>query len=194
MTPFIAKIVFVLGAIAWFAIRFPHQRRADRTPVRASARGGRETLLLLCSLTGLGFVPFAYIATGFPRFADYPFIPALAWAGTVSFLAALLLFHRTHRALGRYWSVSLEVRQDHRLITDGIYAHVRHPMYSAFFLWALAQVLLLPNWIAGPAGLIGFGILFFGRVEAEEKLMLAEFGEQYQDYMKRSARVIPGLY
>src|SRR2546430_6060986 len=51
----------------------------------------------------------------------------------------------------------------------GVYRHVRHPMYAAFFLWAIAQALLLPNWIAGPAGLVGFGTLFGLRVRREER-------------------------
>ena len=76
-------------------------------------------------------------------------------------------------------------------MTDGLYRYVRHPMYSAFFLWALAQALLLPNWFAGPAGLVGFGTLFFFRVGQEEQLMLETFGEQYRAYMQRTARHHP---
>lgn len=49
-------------------------------------------------------------------------------------------------------------------------------MYSAFWLWTIAQALLLPNWIAGFAGLAGFGILFFGRVAREGRMMLQTFG------------------
>ena len=59
-------------------------------------------------------------------------------------------------------------------------------MYSAFWLWALAQVPLLPNWIAGPAGLVGFGTLFFLRVGREEALMAETFGDEYRRYMARS--------
>ena len=70
----------------------------------------------------------------------------------------------THRELGRNWSIRLKLREGHSLVTKGVYRYVRHPMYSAFWLWAIAQCLLLPNWIAGPAGLVGFGTLFFGRV------------------------------
>jgi protein-S-isoprenylcysteine O-methyltransferase Ste14 len=58
----------------------------------------------------------------------------------------------------------------------------------------VAQLLLLPNWIAGPAGLIGFGILFFFRVGREEQMMLETFGEDYRAYMQRTARLIPGIY
>jgi len=79
------------------------------------------------------------------------------------------MFQLTHRALGRNWSVSLDVREGHQLITDGIYRRIRHPMYSAFWLWALAQALVLPNWVAGFAGLPVFGILFFGRIARKKE-------------------------
>ena len=52
----------------------------------------------------------------------------------------------------------------------------------------------LPNAIAGPAGLVGFGILYALRVGEEERLMLATFGEEYRAYMVRTARLLPGVY
>lgn len=194
MTPFLAKLVFVIGAIVWGVIRAPHQRRAWKTKTRVNARNLREKLLLASSLTGLGIVPFVYAGSGLPRFADYPFRPALAWLGTLTFLGALWLFYATHKTLGRNWSDSLEVRESHTLVTGGPYRLVRHPMYSAFFLWALAQALLLPNWVAGFSGLVGFGILYLGRVAHEERLMLETFGEPYRRYMGRTARVIPWIH
>ena len=111
-----------------------------------------ETALLLISLSGLGLVPLVYVATGIPRFAAYSFYPWLAWLGSLFAIAALGVFHLTHRALGRNWSISLGVRENHELVTEGIYRKVRHPMYSAFWLWAIAQALLgLPVSRAWPA-------------------------------------------
>jgi len=129
-----------------------------------------------------------------PTIANYPFQPLLAWLGAVVLVLALLLFFHTHRRLGRFWSVTLEIRRDHGLVTDGIYRFVRHPMYSAYFLWALSQALLLPNWIAGPAGLVGFGTLFAFRVRREERMMLATFGDAYAAYAARTKRIIPGVF
>jgi protein-S-isoprenylcysteine O-methyltransferase Ste14 len=105
-----------------------------------------------------------------------------------------LLFRRTHKALGRNWSVTLEVRERHELVTQGVYRRVRHPMYSAFWLWAIAQALLLPNWFAGFSGIVGFGALFFLRVGREERLMIENFGDEYRRYMAQTWRVLPGLY
>jgi protein-S-isoprenylcysteine O-methyltransferase Ste14 len=194
MTPLAAKTIVVLTMVAWFILRFRYARRSHRTPITYSDRDRREKALLLISLTGLGILPLLYAVTGFPRFADYAFRPPLAWLGLLCAIGALVLFWLTHKALGRNWSVSLDLREDHRLIADGIYRHVRHPMYSAFWLWALAQALLLPNWIAGPAGLVGFGILFFGRVRREEQMMLNSFGDEYRVYMEKTYRIIPGIY
>jgi protein-S-isoprenylcysteine O-methyltransferase Ste14 len=194
MTPTLAKAFLVLLAVGWFIIRFPYARRSRRTPVAHSMRGTRELILLLASSTGFGLLPLLYMAFGFPRFADYAFQPAQAWLGLFVALASLAMFRLTHHALGRNWSVSLELREQHALVTQGVYRHVRHPMYTAFWLWAVAQALLLPNWVAGFAALVGFGILFFGRVAREERLMLEKFGDEYRAYMSRTYRLVPGVY
>src|SRR5256884_8608845 len=191
MTAAIAKTAFVVLAVGWYLIRYEFARRSRHAPVVRSARGPRETALLLISLAGLGIVPFTYIATGIPHFADYSFHPWQAWLGILVVAESLVMFRLTHRALGRNWSVSLDVREGHQLITDGIYRRVRHPMYSAFWLWVAAQALLLPNWVAGGAGLVGFGTLFFGRVAREERMMLETFGDNYRAYMARTGRIFP---
>lgn len=194
MTVTIAKVIWALCAIAWYILRYPHERRARKTAVSRSRRDIREIVLLSISLTGLGILPGAYVATGFDGFADYTFSPVQGWIGMAIFAFALYLFYLTHRDLGRNWSVSLEVRDQHRLITGGIYRHVRHPMYTAFFLWAVAQAFLLPNWIAGPAGLVGFGTLFLFRVFREEQMMLETFGEEYRVYSSRTKRIVPWIF
>jgi len=194
MTPFIAKLVWVAGIIGWYVIRYPHQRRSRKTPIASRRERVREGILLATSFTGLFILPVIYVTTGEPQVADYPFHPLLAWLGTATFAMALIGFYRTHRDLGRFWSVTLEIRQTHELITTGVYRHVRHPMYAAFFLWAIAQALLLPNWIAGPGGLVGFGTLFGLRVWREERMMEAAFGDAYRAYAARTWRVIPGVF
>ncbi|QCI63554.1 protein-S-isoprenylcysteine O-methyltransferase [Phreatobacter stygius] len=198
MIRLVAQIIFLAGVIGWGAIRIPHEiKNKRRNRIDVSAVDLRERVLLLISLCGLGIVPIAYClfaSKGFLRFADYPFSPLQAWLGTLVFVAALALFLATHRQLGRNWSQTLELREDHTLVTHGVYRLVRHPMYSAFFLWGLGQVLLLQNWIAGPAGLIGFGLLYAFRVGREEAMMRAAFGQQYADYMNRTKRVIPFIH
>jgi protein-S-isoprenylcysteine O-methyltransferase Ste14 len=129
--------------------------------------------------------------TGFPSPLDHQLIPAVAVLGVVILCGALLLFFRSHADLGRNWSISLQIRNEHRLVTTGIYRFIRHPMYSSFFLLAIAQFMLLPNWFAGTTGLMGTGLLYAFRVRQEERMMVERFGAQYRDYMAHTGRLIP---
>lgn len=198
MTRYAALIIFLVGVVGWGAIRLPHEvknKRKNRIDVSRVDR--QERLLLIISLTGLGILPIAYAllhGKGFLAFADYGFFALQAWLGAIVFAAALALFLATHRQLGRNWSQTLELREGHTLVTHGVYRLVRHPMYSAFFLWGLAQALLLQNWIVGPAGLIGFGTLYAFRVGREEAMMRTAFGPTYADYEARTKRVIPFIH
>lgn len=188
------KVVWVLLVVAWYVLRRPFERRAKRTRLSTNRLKPAEWLRLAVSTTGLGIVPLAYVAAGWPRFAAYAPHPLSFALGLAAGAGALVLFRLTHKALGRMWSVSLQLKEGHQLVTTGIYRRLRHPMYSAFWLMALAQTLLLPNWVAGPAGLIGFGVLFFLRVGPEERMMEEAFGEEYRAYRARTARIIPFLY
>jgi protein-S-isoprenylcysteine O-methyltransferase Ste14 len=107
--------------------------------------------------------------------------------------AALWLFYVSHRGLGKNWSISLVIRKEHQLVTTGVYRLVRHPMYSSFFLLAVAQALLLPNWFAGAAGLAGVGLMYVARVRQEEQMMLERFGADYRGYMARTKRLVPWI-
>jgi len=194
MTPLIASVIWFAGIVGWFIIRYPHQRRSRRVPKQRSTHRTRERWLLSISFCGLFVVPLLYVLTGEPRFADYQFQPLLAWLGSILVVAYLWMFYRTHKDLGRSWSVTLEIRERHVLVTRGVYSRLRHPMYTAFWMWAVSQALLFPNWVAGLSGLVGFGTLFFFRVGNEERMLLETFGDEYREYMARTHRVIPGIY
>ena len=111
--------------------------------------------------------------------------------GIVVYILSLYLFWKSHHDLGKNWSPTLEIREQHTLIIDGIYKKVRHPMYTSIWLWCIAQALLLPNYIAGFSGIISFALLYFLRVDNEEKMMLEQFGEDYEIYMQNTGRFLP---
>jgi protein-S-isoprenylcysteine O-methyltransferase Ste14 len=191
MTPALAAVIWAIGLVAWVVIRIPHQRRARKTQVISSAKTVADRLALAAATAGLSVVPIVFVATGFPAFADYSFQPWLGWLGFIAELGFLWLFYASHRQLGKYWSVTLEIRNEHKLMTDGPYRYVRHPMYLSFWLWGIAQFCLFPNAIAGLAGLLGVAILYFSRVRQEEAMMRAAFGAPYDEYARRTGRIIP---
>ena len=189
-----AKIVWAVGVVGWYVIRIPFERKVKRERVIDARHRLRELVLLSCSTMGLGIIPLFWATSHVFDYADYPYSVAQFGLGTLVFALSLWLFRRTHADLGRNWSVTLETRKKHELVATGVYAWVRHPMYSAFWLLAVAQAFLLANWIAGLAGIVGWGILFFLRVGHEERLMIDTFGRDYVDYMGRTKRVVPWVY
>jgi protein-S-isoprenylcysteine O-methyltransferase Ste14 len=193
ITSTVCEIVWFAGLIAWYIIRYPFERKAKKVVVTKSLFGWRESGLLALAFVGLWIIPLVYALTGFPAALDRPLIPAIAILGLIALCGALFLFYRSHADLGRNWSISLQIRNEHRLITTGIYRLVRHPMYTSFFLLAVAQLLLLPNWFAGAAGLVCVGILYAFRVRQEERMMVERFGADYQQYMAHTARLIPWI-
>ncbi len=76
-------------------------------------------------------------------------------------------------------------------MTGGIYACLRHPIYTSLILWAAAQPLLLRNLVAGWGGAVAVALVWLIRVPREEQLMLEKFGEGYKQYMERTGRLIP---
>lgn len=188
------KIAWFLLVAGWYVLRYPFDRRARRLRIRVDRKKLSDRMRLGVSLTGLGIVPMIHVATDEPDWAAYQPSPLLFALGLLAAAASLAMFRLTHKALGQMWSVSLQLKENHRLVTTGVYRHLRHPMYTAFWLMAAAQALLLPNWVAGPAGLVGFGFLFFSRIAPEERMMEEAFGEEYRAYRLRTKRIIPFLY
>lgn len=144
---------------------------------------------------GMQVIPLIYVFSSWLDFADYDLSLGLSlvlgYSGCVFFAGAIWLLWRSHVDLGRNFSPDLKIRKDHALVTGGIFRTLRHPMYSAHWLWALAQAMLLQNWMAGLGMLVTFWPLYSYRVSREEHMMCDHFGEEYRDYIGRTGRLFP---
>src|SRR4029079_7757517 len=98
-------------------------------------------------------VPLIWVASPAFSFAEYALRAGPLVAGVMCQVIGLWLFYRSHADLGANWSITLEVRVQHRLITQGVYRRIRHPMYLALALYSIGQALVIPNWVAGPPNL-----------------------------------------
>ena len=154
------KLVYFAGILSEIILRMPYERHdaRSRSSINAFLRTERGLLAEL-SLGGF-FIPLIYSLTSWLDFANYRLSPAtkarVGSIGTVLLGAAIWLFWRSHRDLGKNWSPSLEISAQQTLITHGVYRTIRHPMYASGWLLSLAQALVLQNWVAGPAGVMAF--------------------------------------
>jgi len=113
-------------------------------PVAKSHRDALELVLLTIAWVAF-FIPLIWILSPAFAFADYSLRPVPLAVGSLLLLFGLWLFHRSHTDLGTNWSITLELRDRHELVTQGVYRWPRHPMYLALLLYSLGQALALPN-------------------------------------------------
>ncbi len=183
-------ILFVVIVI----VRKMHERKAGERASLKKTPVAEATLMLLWGVAS-GILPFFYIFGTLLDFANFPFpMPAaLGILGMLLFLFSIWLLHCSHADLGRLWSSTVEPETKQRLVTDGVFKRIRHPMYTAHVLWGIAQALLLPNLIAGPLALVLIFTVIALRVPREEQALLEEFGDEYREYMKKTGRIFPKI-
>ena len=187
----IFELVYWGAIIAEMIIRAPISRKQRKEAKSERRVTTQEKVLLGLLFLAMFFVPLFYSVTIWLDFANYVLPSWAGWVGVVLMLFALFIFWRAHADLGLNWSPSLEIRTEHKLITNGIFSYIRHPMYASQWVWVIAQPLLLQNWVAGWLNLLIFIFFYFLRVKAEEQLMLEQFGDQYRSYMQKVGAVFP---
>lgn len=187
----LSEAFYLAGWAILATFRIPYRLMIRRVPLLVDRKGRGELLLLIQLAVGWVVLPLLYVFSHRLDFANYALPGWAQWAGALVLGAALWLFWRSHSGLRTNFSDSVQLRQGHELVTSGVYARIRHPMYAGGWLWAVAQVLLLHNWIAGWSSLPTFALLYFLRVPREERMMLEHFGQAYRDYMRRTGQIFP---
>lgn len=98
------------------------------------------------------------------------------------------------KSLGRYFTVDITIRDDHKIKKEGFYTYLRHPSYSFALLTFLGFGLYLNNWISLLVAFIPPVLAFRYRIKIEEQALVEQFGEEYIEYRKSTKKLIPFLY
>ena len=174
-----------LGWVAyWWAASFNVKATARREPLQ-SRLSHIVPLTIAVALLWLPESPIEVLGKRFLPVAVGPF-----WIGAVLTLAGLLftVWARVH--LGRNWSGTITVKQDHDLITSGPYRFVRHPIYTGLLLALIGFALARGEW----RGVVALGLAFaafWRKLRIEEQWMREQFGGAYEEYSRRVAALIP---
>jgi protein-S-isoprenylcysteine O-methyltransferase len=118
----------------------------------------------------------------------------LTWVGVVIMISGVAFRRYVINFLGKFFTATVQIRNDHQLVTDGPYRHIRHPSYLGLLILALGNGIALANWISLLLCIVLPTIGIIRRIGVEEKELYDHFGEQYQDYRKSTWRIIPHIY
>jgi len=179
----LAVALFIMAGAALFA-------GGNLSPGVREDRGNRWVIVAL-ALIGLldGYLP-AYADRREFWVIDGD---TIRWLGVVLFAIGGALRIWPVFVLGRRFSGLVAIQPGHTLVTNGIYGVIRHPSYLGLLVSSL-------GW--GLAFRSGVGVLLtalmipplLARIRAEERLLRAQFGDEYGAYCARTSRLIPGLY
>jgi protein-S-isoprenylcysteine O-methyltransferase Ste14 len=172
-------LIFLVGLAYYLLIRFKYQRPTSIQEKIERRSNTFDKALVMLVVIGQVVLPMIFLTTSLLDWASYRSPVLATWLGAFVLIGGLCL------------SVSLDLYREHKLVTSGVYRLIRHPMYASFFAMAIAQVLLLSNWVAGWSALVATFVLYTVRKPHEEAMMIEGFGEEYHRYMRRSGSVLP---
>lgn len=192
---FFPTLVFAIVMICWFAFAgiFFFRKKPPSAPDKERDGG---------SIIGVVLQALSYgIVWGVHRKAFTPFVSgsqmiavAAGLMAVVAAVGSVILIMAAVNTLGKEWSVTARLVEGHQLATSGVYAYVRHPIYTGMLGMLLATGMAYSNWVALVAALVIFLIGTMIRVRSEERLLRKAFGQKFDDYAQRVSAIVPGLY
>jgi protein-S-isoprenylcysteine O-methyltransferase Ste14 len=117
----------------------------------------------------------------------------MRWVGVALFAIGGALRLWPVFVLGRRFSGLVAIQKDHRLVTDGLYSHVRNPSYLGLLVMVLGWGLAFRS-LLGVVLAASFVPILIGRMRSEERLLAQHFGAEYDAYRARTWRLLPHIY
>jgi len=143
-------------------------------------------------------LPFAlfYFYTVFAAAFDLPTVSTqrffesevIAWVGVVLCFTGVILFLLSLVWFGKSFRVGIDIDPD-KLVTTGVFAFSRNPLYVAFSCVLLGQVLVFPNWIVLVYLVAGIWLIH-RQVLREEEFLRKHYGQEYEEYCHRVRRYL----
>jgi len=157
----------------------------ERQPVRKKAT---EPLVAMLSLFLFGIIVIP-ILVGYARLGVLP--SYLFYPGLVIMIVGFASYCWGVLALGRFGSGFVRVIPDHKVIRNGPFRFVRHPVYASEILSFIGLGLALQSWVALLIILVAASVYYGNRIRFEERFLASELGDEYFQYMKSVKRIIP---
>jgi protein-S-isoprenylcysteine O-methyltransferase Ste14 len=166
-------------------------RSRDEEGIKRAETGNRSFWWILPGFVAIFFAPpleFLFLPAFLPRSVT------LELVGLIIILIGMAIRIWTRMTIGGMYSGYLRVKVGQVLIKEGPYRFVRHPGYAGFAIMALGLCIGYSSVI----GLIAIPILMLPglafRMKVEERLMIEQFGDEYWAYVRRSKKLIPGVW
>jgi protein-S-isoprenylcysteine O-methyltransferase Ste14 len=183
-------IFFIVWAV-WFASeiflnRLFHSGKSDQKDLDKGTI--RIIWITIGIANSLGIITAVFIRL---HISSYFIIP---YCGLFLIISGMILRFISIVTLGRFFTVDVTIRADHKIKKDGVYRLIRHPSYTGSIISFIGFGISLNNWISLFVITVPVIFAMLNRIKIEENLLIEEFESEYQDYIKKSYRLIPWIF
>jgi protein-S-isoprenylcysteine O-methyltransferase Ste14 len=189
--PWVATALYVVFFSAVVMRGAQHGKFAKRKDDRQFQSGRYFFLVQVFGLLGVHWLaPFELSrSTSFPT----PVHRAFGVIGVVLMVLGIVMNRSAIGTLGKFFD-KLTIKDDHRLVKEGIYAKVRHPIYGSYILCFSGYVCLMLAPLSALLLVVTCLLWYGNRIPIEETMMLGKFGDDYRTYMAQTKRLFPYVY
>lgn len=191
----VALGLYVVALVVLFGVRsWVQHRRTGHTGFHGISGSPREAGWW----GGVLFVVAILLGLAGPLLAVSGAVPTTApvWVQALGLVVTLVGFAATLAAqtgMGASWRIGVDAAERTALVTDGVFARVRNPIFTAMVLAQSGVLLMVPTWVSA-AALLGLVLAVQLQVRAvEEPYLQAVHGAAYRSYAARAGRFLPGL-
>jgi protein-S-isoprenylcysteine O-methyltransferase Ste14 len=180
-------ILIIAGVLIWLT-----QPAVSVQETSEEKNSDKFSVILILSMSLVSVVApvieWGYFHDSTGSFTVYTVIGLLMIATGVGFRAWAV------KTLGEFFTATVQIKDDHKLVTKGPYSIVRHPSYTGAFLSIIGCAVLLESWIGFVIASIAMTIAYYVRISIEENELSAHFGTAYKEYKRRTKRIIPFVW
>ncbi len=175
--------------VLWLAIEYPYLRRYRALPAKDwdkhsaqlwDAANAIEPVGMIIGFVGIGHIPRESNLIG------------ILWL--ILLLAGVAIRWTAIYTLGKYFTGTVLIKGDHRLVRSGLYKHLRHPAYTGTLVAHLGLGLSFSNWFSLTLSTVPYFVAAIYRMHVEEHALREAFGEEYILYARNTKRLIPKVY
>src|SRR5437879_5272344 len=182
MIPILAMIVRAL----WIIVEYPYLRRFKVKPLKDWDRNSAKLWDVANAIEPvgmiLGFTSIGRIHTG---------TGLIGSVGLALLVGGIGIRWSAVQTLGKFFTGTVLIRNDHRLVRSGLYKHLRHPAYTGALIAHLGLGLSFSNWFSIVLSSAPFVVAALYRIHVEERALGEAFGDEYLNYSRSTKRLIP---
>lgn len=182
------NLIFTITYVIWFLTeallnRLLHSKSTDKQNT------DKNSLVIIWVTVIIANILAVYLSMRyyFPIYTDSSF----RYLGLIVIVIGIILRFSAVVSLGKFFTVDVTIREDHKLKTDGVYKFLRHPSYFASLISFIGFGISINSWIGLILIVVAVLTVFIYRIKIEEKILIEQFGAEYLEYKKTTKGIIP---